>query len=177
MSPLVILLHESAHYLTAGALGVPAHIHFARISLPPEHGTPGILLFLVIAAGPAVDAALAVAGFLWLVHRRKPRPHSQARLLDWTATLLALSAVRWLRCFTGTPSSPQPQDEAMLSQGLGLPIWFLPYALAPLALAFLTAVVRWHPAGSRALPFVCALAGIITGRLLWMNLLGPLVLP
>lgn len=177
ITPLIIVLHELAHYLAAAAGGVPAHIHYARIALPPGHAAPDILLFLIMVAGPVVDASLALTGFLWLRLRRKSHRVSKATPRDWMATLLAMSAVRWLRCFTGTPSSPQPQDEAMLSTGLGLPAWFLPYAMAPLALAFLTAVVRWHPRNSRALPFACVLAGIVSGRLFWMHFLGPLVLP
>jgi hypothetical protein len=172
--PAFIFLHELGHYLAGACLGFGGKLHYASVS--------GIMLTwqadaLLVSAGPLVQAALAVAGFLWLRRLRGHCREAAPTLGDWLATSLALNAGRWLRAFTGPPSHPQPRDETLVSQAIGLPAWFLPYLLGLLAVIALIATMRLHPPGGRSLPFLSLGLGGAIGIHLWMRLVGPFLLP
>lgn len=153
-------------------------LHYVSVSgsMPSERFTWHADV-LQTSAGPLVNATLAVVGFLWLHGLRAHRREAAPSLTDWLATSLALNAGRWLRGFTGPPGHPQPQDEAHLSQAIGLAAWFLPYLLALSAVLAVIATVRLHPPQSRLLPFFSAGLGGVLGILLWIGLAGPLLLP
>jgi hypothetical protein len=172
--PAFVFLHELAHYIAGACLGFGGKLHYGQVT--------GIRLTwqsdaLVTAAGPLLQAGLAVAGFVWLCNLRRERREAAPTLDDWLATTLALNAGRWLRGLTGPPSNPQPPDEALLSRAIGLPSWFLPYLLALAAVIALIACVRLLPPGGRLLPFLSMGLGGAIGIHLWMNIVGPFLLP
>ncbi len=178
LSPVLLIAHELAHYVAGVWVGgSELKLHYACVTgnLAGEHVSRRDAI--MTGAGPLMQAVLAVGGFLWLGHARKQGPDGAARLGGWIATLLALNAARWLRGFTGLPSHPQPQDEAVVSQALGLPAWFLPYLLVPLAVIAVVALVRLHRLGHRFLPFLSMGLGVMVSGVLWMTLVGPLLLP
>ena len=178
ISPALLLAHEFAHYLAGGWVGATdLKLHFASVTgnLAGEHIMRRDAL--MASAGPLLQAILAVAGFVWLRHAGKHEGHVTTTISGWLATMLALNAARWLRGFTGPPSHPQPKDEALVSQGLGLPAWCLPYLLAPLAVIAMVALVRLHPPGHRLFPFLSMGLGITISGVLWMKITGPLLLP
>ena len=172
--PAFVFLHELAHYVAGACLGFGGKLHYAQVT--------GIRLTwqadaLVTAAGPLLQAGLAVAGFVWLRNLRTGRREAAPTLGDWLATTLALNAGRWLRGLTGPPSHPQPPDEALLSRAIGLPAWFLPYLLAVMAILALLGILRLLPPGGRLLPFLAMGLGGAIGIQLWMSVLGPFLLP
>lgn len=176
-APAIIVAHEAGHYLAAHLLGLEPKLHYASVMF---HGPAEVIArfrVLATAAGPAVELMLAATGLIWLLRGRAGRRHSEPTLSDWLATSLALAAGRWLRCLTGTPSHPQPEDEAFLSQAAGLPAWVIPYGLAPLGLAVVVAVIRLHPSGLRLGPFASWFIGGLAGLSLWLHVLGPVLLP
>ena len=170
----VILLHECGHFAAGYLSGFKMSFHYAEVRFTTPGEISDQALVVVTAAGPGVEASLAAGGFLWLRRARRARRQEIPTAGDWMATACALSAGRWLRCFAGTPTNPQPTDEALLSRALGLPGWFLPYMLAPFAIALLVAIIRLHPAGARRSPFSSFVAGAMGGLLLWMKIIGPL---
>lgn len=177
-APTIILLHECGHYAAATAFGFNPKLHSSEISLQTTKREINHGEFMVItAAGPAVEAVLALGGIYWLWQLRHKRKLAPVTSIDWLPTFFAICAGRWLRCFTGTPASPQPGDEAKLSGNFGLPHWFLPYFLAPFALLILVTAIRLHPPGSRLIPFASVILGGCLGGFLWLHWLGPRILP
>lgn len=177
-APAIILLHEAGHYASARLLDYSAEFSYTAVNfIAHEKLTKGKEVFTT-ASGPAVELALVAGGLFWLSRLRAHRGSTAASLSDWAATsCCALSAGRWLRCFSGTPADPQPTDEALLSQAAGLPSWFLPYALAPFAIAFIARASSYHPSGMRFIPFSSLFIGCVAGMLLWLFVVGPVLLP
>jgi hypothetical protein len=171
-----IVLHELRHYAAAPWLGCTPTMH-CRITTWDITKMSKPQAVLAVGAGPVGDFLLAGVGVLWLYQLRRHRREAAPTVADWFATILTLQAFRWLRGFFGSPSDPQPGDEAFISRALGMPGWLLPYLLALLCLLPLYAMVRLHPPGVRLLPFACLLAGVFISGQLWMTLLGALLLP
>ena len=173
-TPVAILLHECGHYMTAAALGLAPHLHFAYTTTNYP-GTP-YTIGLVTAGGPTATALIVIVGFFWLWHLRHDRLQAPVTPTEWFATFLVLCAARWLRGSIGGLHG-EPNDEARLSASMGFPQWLLPYLLIPVALAALIAAVRLHPRGSRLAPFGSAVLGICFGVVLWLKVIGPRLLP
>jgi hypothetical protein len=175
--PVFVFLHELRHYATASALGGKPTMHYRMTicATPSRMGPSGKLL--VVVAGPLGDGIFAGAGLLWLYVLRRHRREAAPTRAEWFATILAMSAARWLRGWSGPPAHPQPGDEVFLSQALGMPGWLLPYLLALVCVIPLVAVVRLHPPGARLIPFLLLVLGGLTGRQLWMRVVGPFLLP
>lgn len=175
LAPVVIVLHETGHYIAASALGLSPRFGYAAVEFTPLRSES--LHAILAASGPLVEFVLTLVGLFWLWRLRSERRHFVPTARDWLATACALAAGRWLRCFTGTPANPLPADEAFLSQAVGLPSWALPYALAPLAAGVIIYVIRLHPEGMRLLPFSVMFAAGGSGLLLWFTTVGPLLFP
>ncbi|HYG34471.1 MAG TPA: hypothetical protein VEC99_06780 [Clostridia bacterium] len=176
--PAFIVLHEVGHYAVGSWFGGEVRIHYARVtgSMPKDTFTWQVGL-LQTSAGPLVNAVMAVAGLLWLYRLRKNSREAAPTAGAWLATIFALNAGRWLRSFTSSPSHPEPKDEALISQVIGLPEWFLPYLLGGLAVIAVFATIRLHPPGGRLVPFVSLGIGGVIGIFVWMRWVGPFVLP
>jgi hypothetical protein len=173
-SPVFVLLHELGHYAVGAYLGFGGKLHYGQVTGKRLSWQADALL---TSAGPLVQAGLAVTGFVWLRRLRRDRREANPTVGEWVATMLALNVGRWVRGFTGPPSDPQPPDEALLSRAVGLPAWFLPYLLALVTVVAVIAILRLHPPGGRLLPFLSGGFGGIISFLLWMNVLGPFLLP
>ena len=168
-----VIVHECGHYLAALAFGFRPHIHFAMTTVSPAEIPLARANPFMVAAGPGANALLILAGLIWLWHLRHNRPQEPATMIDWVATMPILYAARWLYNLW----RPSPYDEEMLSVMTGLPGWGLPYFLGAVALVIIAWAIRLHPRGSRLFPFCAAAAGFYLGVVLWLNVLGPRVLP
>lgn len=171
--PAYIVCHELGHCIGGVCLGLRVKLHYAEtiVYVPKEKDTPATDI-VHAGAGPLVTAVMAAGGFLWLYRLRRHRREAEATPGDWLATSLVLNAGRWAGGFI-RPG----QDEAFVSQTLGLPWWLLPYLLGVVAFIPLVAAVRLHPPGARLFPFASLLLGGLTAFLVWTRLLGPLLLP
>ena len=176
--PSFIFLHEGGHWLAARTLGLQATLHYRETQVSGHAGSS--LVFkneMVSLAGPLVNFVLMLCGFFWLKTLRRKNASGPPGIWDWVATSLALNAGRWLRSVFSLPTNPQPPDEARLSQMIHCPGWLLPYILGLLAITVIVMSIRLHPRGSRLVPFVAIFAGGMIGTLLWMNVVGPALLP
>lgn len=176
-APTIIVWHELGHYLAGLAFDLQPRLAYAMVNLSASPDRLNEVDIPVTAAGPLMDVLLVTGGLIWLLRSGARRRSSAPSVTDWIATGCTLDAGRWLRCFTGTPSHPQPADEANLSQAWGLPSWVLPYALAPVAVFLLVTVIRAHPKGMRLAPFAVFLGAGVASFILWIAVLGPAVLP
>lgn len=122
------LVHESAHWLTGVAMGhdmvaTPNHV---RSSSPMD----ALDQALVSAAGPLVTIVQGILGFR-LVRRNQSRPGFALLYMAFFMRLLAAGA-----------SLFNPNDEARLSQLLGLGTWTLPLVVVAGLLALLVSASR-----------------------------------
>lgn len=177
--PLLVVVHELGHAAVGMYLGFPVHLSYAAV----RYQTAGRVMTdadeaWITLGGPMVEFTVCAAGLAWLLRRRWGKKTVPVSRADWLATAACvLGAVRWLRVVTGTPALPQPADEALLSGALGLPVWVLPYGLAPLALAVMVLALRLHPPGRRLAPFAGLFCGAGAGLFLWFRWVGPWLLP
>ena len=177
--PAFILLHECGHYVAGSCLGLSPTLHAGEVQPnPAKEKITQHAEILFTSGGPLMGAVLAVVGFLWLRRLRVHRREAASNSCDWLATSLVLLNVgRGFQALAGTPSHPRPSDEAFLSRALGLPAYLFPYSFGLLAVIALVGTVRLHPPGGRLLPFLSMLLGSVIGALLWLELVGPFLLP
>ena len=177
-SPLLVVAHELGHAVVGTFLGFDIHLSYAAVRyVSAGRAMTDADEVWITLGGPMVELTLCAAGLVWLVRRRANGAVPVTRA-DWLATAACvLCAARWLRAATGTPSLPQPADEALLSGALGLPVWALPYGLAPLALWVIVVAIHLHPSGARFLPFAGLFCGAGAGLFLWFRAVGPWLLP
>lgn len=109
------LVHESAHWIAGVALGHDMVASPNHVS--PRGPVPVDVRGLIAAAGPLITIAQGVLGF-WLVRRRHSQP----------GFALLYMAV-FMRALAAAVSLSNPNDEARVSQRLGLGTWTLPVAV------------------------------------------------
>jgi hypothetical protein len=177
--PAFIWLHECGHYVAGSCLGLSAKLHFGEtVFTSPKGYITQHENVLATSGGPLLGVILATLGFFWLRRLRMNRNEAPATATDWLATsLLVFNAGRWFRAFAGTPLHPLPTDEAFLAAAIGVPPWLLTYSLGLLAVVALVATVRLYPPRGRLFPFLSLGLGGVLGAFLWMNLVGPFLLP
>ncbi|MBL9204312.1 MAG: hypothetical protein JNN01_04460 [Opitutaceae bacterium] len=178
-APLLVAVHELGHYAVGKWHGFTVRYSYAAVRYD---GPPGSISdraeTLITLGGPMVEVVVAMTGWVLVRRLRRDRGHEPASVVDWLASsACVLAAGRWLRCVTGTPQLPQPADEAMLSGAMGLPVWVLPYGLAPLSLLVIVAVIRQHPTGQRLVPFLILCSSAVGGLALWFGVVGPTLFP
>jgi hypothetical protein len=179
MAPLGTLAHETGHWLVARALGCPATLHFARTS---TH-CPATWEGLVALGGPAqtlLTGTLGVVGLLWL----RDRPFGRAHLpwlflgLFWSRQVFNAAAWTVFWVFELAPPTQLAQGDAFrIAAWLGLPSTAWLYGTALLGLLALAWMLRLLPR-SQQVPFaVGGGTGSLLGYALWMQVLGPVLLP
>ena len=96
LAPVLILLHEAAHFGVARVLGFEATlrsgvttVHYAHLPPPPAD-------LVVTAAGPLLQVLIGGAGLVWLYRLRRSRRTEPATWRHWVATWCALNAGRWI---------------------------------------------------------------------------------
>jgi hypothetical protein len=167
------------HYVAGVYLGFSATLHYDQVTgTMPKEALTWRGDALQASAGPLVQLVLAVAGLAWLRSLRRHRSEAAVTTKDWLATvLIGLNAGPWLRGFADPFGYPQLIDEARVSGAVGLRPTVLPCLFALLAVVTLLASMRFHPRGSRLLPFLSMAAGGAIGFFVWIKLAGPLLLP
>jgi hypothetical protein len=142
-------------------------------------------LFITIG-GPLQTVLTGTIGLIMLMVRRKSINLRGLEILDWLAIFLSLF---WLRevfnliaSIFGEIISPDGNwfggDELLISQGLHLWSGTVPIILATLGLIISVHIVfRIIPKKIRLTFILSGLIGGISGFILWMNLIGPKILP
>lgn len=170
--PLMILLHELAHYTMSCALGYQSAFCYDRIVPLPNQGLSKEDFVAITVVGPMVEMVLGGIGIWGLLRNSNPSlPMMSIR--RWMLTALALAGLRWFKViFDGSGS-----DEASLSQVMGLHHLLLPALLIPLSLAATTVIIRFHWRHQTLRPLLAGMAAAGLSTLVWISLLGPALLP
>jgi hypothetical protein len=163
LMPVLIFLHECGHFVVASAYGAGPEFRLTHVIIADGYKTE-FGRFCGKAAGPLVDALIAVGGFLWLRRRHGVRGDAPAGLPDWVATIFVLRATDSILGFVvALTRGAVPLDGVQMSVMLGWPPWLLPGFFAVLALALITTALRLLPRGSRLLPVVGIYLGAVLG--------------
>ena len=142
---------------------------------------------LISLGGPLQTMLTGTIGLAWLLwDRRKRAAADPLGRAGWCAALLALfwsrqvfnqltAGIDWIR---GTRDAPAGGDEARIAEALNIPVWSVSAPTALIGLAVCLAVVGYGvPAPLRRRFFSAGVAGSMLGFGLWMNLIGPYLLP
>ncbi len=141
---------------------------------------------LVTIGGPLQTMLTGTIGLLILLWRKKFISKNGMKPLDWLAIFLSLF---WLRevfnlvtSIGGELMSPNGTwfggDELYISQGLNLWNGTIPIILATFGIIISTYIIfKILPKKIRLTFILSGLIGGITGFILWMNIIGPNILP
>ncbi len=177
--------HELGHITVAELLGYDTTIYHDSMSYNYRDATE-LHRFFVTLGGPSQTILTGLLGLAILQLRRKKRILNGLKMLDWLAIFLALF---WLREVfnvvmsiiteflnpTGTFFSG---DEAGLAWYLGLPAGTFAILFGTLGfLVGLYVVFQVIPKHIRLTFIAGGLVGGILGFIVWMNFLGPSLLP
>jgi len=141
---------------------------------------------LIVIGGPLQTVLTGLFGFMILLKRRIRIKNAGPKLIDWLAIFLALF---WLReVFNLSMSLGEGLiygtgeyfrgDEAEISRMLELPVATIPIALGGFGILISTYVVfRIVPEDNRIAFIAAGLLGGVSGFILWMHVIGPILLP
>jgi len=141
---------------------------------------------LVTIGGPLQTIITGIIGLIILLIRRKNIYRNGLKILDWLAIFLSLF---WLRevfnlvtSIGGEIISPDGTwfggDELFISQGLNLWSGTIPIILATLGLIISIFIVfKIVPKKIRLTFILSGFVGGLFGFILWMNIIGPKILP
>jgi len=195
--------HEYGHIIVAKSFGYETTLHYGSMNYWPkgikektgeynnilqkrywsETSNSGLL---ITVGGPLQTILTGTIGLLILIWRRKPIYKNGLKILDWLAVFLSLF---WLReifnlvtSIGGEIISPNEiwfsGDELHISQGLNLWSGTIPLILATIGIVIAIYVVfKIIPKKQRLTFILSGSIGGITGFILWMNIIGPKVLP
>ena len=179
------IAHELGHWVVARLGGCAPVLHFAWVTPSCPPGLQPALRHLGVAGGPVSSMLTGTLGMV-LLHRW--RVHSST--LDVAGMVYTVLALFWARPLfnllvqllsvglgLATMDDLRHSDEARLSLYLGLPALSLGLVSAALALGVCVWTARCVPVRTRSSWFIGAAIGALSGFVIWMTALGPLVLP
>jgi hypothetical protein len=142
---------------------------------------------LITIGGPLQTLLTSIIGIVILLYRRQSILAHGMQLWDWLAVFLALFSLRFVSNLTLSVLSElwKPNgnyfgggDEARLASSLDLPLGT--FAIPLFIIGFITAlwvIFKILPAKHRLTFILSGLTGGILGYLIWLEWLGPIVLP
>lgn len=182
------LSHEFGHFLVARFLGFNARIGYAYTSLV---GTFDKEIYInnwqiFILGGPMQTLLTSLIGLIILFYNKQKFVSAEKlRFWQWLTVLISLFWLRQTANFAvGLFGYFQrgyfrvSGDESRLSFSFGLPVWTLDF-LGGLIGALILAYIIFHiiPQKQRLTFMSAGLVGGISGYILWLFLIGPIILP
>lgn len=152
--------------------------------LKEKYPRPKPYSFWITLGGPAQTILTSIIGLLILFYRKsKDKPHFV--LTDWLGVFLALFILRevfnWIFAMIKLLFYGKTKfngDEFQLSEMLGLPSWTIPtIALIPGVIISLYVIFKVIPLKYRFSFISAGLVGGILGFLIWLEWLGPQLMP
>ncbi len=140
----------------------------------------------VTIGGPAQTIFVGMLGLFLILYRKKQRQFYGFKLLDWISVFLSLF---WLReifnLLVSIGNGVYSQngkyfggDEARISRLLDLPEGFIPVVLGVIGLTISCYIIfKIIPIQKRLTFIVSGLIGGVSGFILWMKIIGPILLP
>jgi hypothetical protein len=140
----------------------------------------------ITIGGPAQTMLTGTIGFiLLLIWRRSFRKMQRLNFRQWIIIFIALFWLRqaanlatWLGGYLVTNHFSSRGDEIRIALGLGLPFWSLAAITGATSLLVLCIVVfKFIPRPQRLTFLLSGMVGGVTGYVLWLHLLGPILMP
>ena len=188
---LTILPHELGHYLVYLAMDAPnLALHYDRVSWDSQEFWDAVgredyaaaALFapiwgvaLGLAAGPLVTYAMVAACCYGCV---RWRPYSALVAIGYLSPLrLVVALMHGVRVLLGQDASGASYDELAFAALTGIPVQ-VPVAFGIVVMAISGVwLARYLPRGRRTLAVVSMLAGAVAGAVLYLDYVGPWLLP
>jgi len=179
------LSHEYGHIIVAEILGFDTDLHFASMNWSGKTASSKEQ-FLITLGGPVQTISTALIGFIILYRRRLNKTNQKLDFTDW---ILVFFSLFWLRevfnliasiilGFLGYRDYFFGGDEAKLSEMLNLPVGLIPTLFGLIGFIFcIWTVFKIIPSKLRFTFIVSGLYGGLSGYGLWMQTIGPIILP
>lgn len=183
------LSHELGHYTVAELLGYDATINYGSTSW--QRSSPGQTMkesdaFWMLLGGPLQTMITGTAGLavLFLTRRRFSETITLSAV-QWTLIYISLFWLRqtanfcvWIGTYFINGKFSMRSDETRLAYYLQIPTWTISVITAIMGLAVLAIVfLKFIPLQHRFTFLVSGLIGGVSGYILWLHLLGPVLMP
>ena len=199
------LSHEAGHYIVAKFKGYKPAIHYGYTSFGNDpHDNEMVSMgknfsekeydrfvtlserdfFLITLAGPLQTILTGTAGFILLIIYRKQIIGSAS--LNFRQWLLIFFSLFWLRQVANAiagvalklPAHGMQSDETTMAEYLHWSVNSLSYTAAVAGLIIsLFVIFKFIPANQRATFILSGFVGGISGFILWLYILGPILMP
>ncbi len=198
------IIHEFGHITTAKILGYQTKLHYGSMTYNYDkvekktlnrNAPKGKELdekvkefddLLITIGGPLSNISVGLLGLVIIYYRRKKMSTYEMKTIDWLAVFLSLFWTREIvsllvpifREFMSPDGSWFSGDEFFISQNLGLWSGTISIILGILGiLVFCYLVFEIIEKQKRLTFLISGLIGSSLGFMLWMNLIGPKILP
>jgi hypothetical protein len=184
------VLHEAGHFLAGKLTGAQPTIHYASVSYQRtslfmktsdrQAQKDTVRKRLIRTAGGPIQTFLtSLLGLGILTWRKIKKHHEKWIFIDWTAIFMALFSLRFVFNFiTGTLSGAGRSDEIGICRILGWPPRSLGFVLFLIGfISALWVLFKILPTEQRFTFIFAGFVGAGIGYPLWMNVLGPILLP
>jgi hypothetical protein len=166
-APVEYLAHEGAHFAVARLYGLPATLHFDRVTLPPGTRLGDLENALFAAAGPAVDWIVGLTALTLLVARYTPLRLVLAiwvaRPLQFLPGLIGIDLP-----VLGAGGSLDGTDEGVVAAALGLPAQGVIGLELAAAMPLLGLIAWCVPAPGRLATLATLTLGVLLGWAAWL---------
>lgn len=182
--------HEYGHIVVAKFLGYKTTLHFGSMSFDNPRTTFDLIPkkhdLLITLGGPIQTMLTGIIGFMYLFWRKRKGQTNNLYCKEWVAVFLGLF---WLREVFNLLVSVGSEiihpngsyfggDEKIISKLLNLWPGTFSIIFAMFGLIISTWIIFWCiPKYLRLTFIISGFIGGIIGFLLWMNVLGPIIIP
>ncbi len=192
---VLILSHELAHFIVSKTFGYSPALSYDHtdFGFPKASNSAGIIYHVpiyhqiwILAAGPLLTMIIGSVGMLLLfIYRTPERRNELLTKREWLLVLIAsfwvrqmINGIIWFFRIGFSYKISLRSDEMKISGLLDWPLWsiFIPSAVLA-AIIFGVLILKFIPLNYRLSYLLAVLTGGIMVELLWLQWVGPVVLP